>query len=121
MLAYKNGLWWHKGRLLPRSYFDSRDFYKAAFRLLIEAAPSSPVLNIAVSCFGLTKEDSLQLDLFENIGRRENLVRAMDSVNGRWGGFTVASARSFGGAKTVIDRIAFGGIKELEEFTLNSG
>jgi DNA polymerase IV len=121
MLAFKNGSWWHRGRLLGRSHFDSRDFYKAAFRLLLEANPSSPVLNIAVSCFGLSRENSLQLNFFENVGRKQNLTLAVDDINERWGGFTVASARSFGGAKVVMDRIAFGGIKELEEFSLNTG
>jgi DNA polymerase-4 len=121
MIAYKNGSWWHKGRHLAQPYFDSRDFYKAAFKLMIEANPISPVLNLAVSCFGLTKSETLQLDLFRNETTRSSLVKAGDSINERWGDFTVGSARSFGGAKMVMDRIAFGGVKELEEFTLNTG
>jgi DNA polymerase IV len=121
MLAFKNGSWWHKGRSLPQAYFSSGDFFRAAFRLLLEALPAgrqaTPVLNIAVSCYGLSRENSLQLNFFENIGKKQNLTRAVDDVNERWGGFTVASARSFAGAKVVMDRIAFGGIKELEEFS----
>jgi DNA polymerase-4 len=121
MLIFKNGSWWHRGRLLAQSYFDSRDFYKAAFRLLTEANPGSPVLNIAVSCFGLSRQSSLQLNFFENVGEKQSLTRAVDEINERWGGFSVGSARSFGGAKIVMDRIAFGGVKELEEFSLNAG
>ena len=121
MLIFKNGSWWHRGRQLPQPQFDSGDFYKAAFRLLIEASPTSPVLNIAVSCFGLTKTGSLQLNFFEDAGEKQNLTRAVDNINERWGGFSVGSARSFGGAKMVMDRIAFGGIRELEEFSLNIG
>ncbi len=119
-LAYKNGTWWHRARTLSQARFDSRDFYKAAFRLLLEANPKTPVLNIAVSCFGLTKEDALQLEFFENVEKKQNLVKALDGVNEKWGDFTVGAARSFGGAKSVMDRIAFGGVKELEEFTLKS-
>lgn len=117
-IVYKDGKWWHKGRLLGRAYFDARDFYKAAFRLLLEADPKSPVLNIAVSCFGLTRSKSLQLEFFDDVVKKENLVSAQDLINERWGAFTVASAGSFGGAGAVLDRIAFGGVKELEEFTL---
>lgn len=120
MLIYKNGSVWHRGRLLPQPQFDSRDFYRAAFRLLTEANPASPVLNIAVSCFKLVRLETFQLNMFEDINKKQNLVHALDTVNERWGGFTVGSAKSFGGAKVVMDRIAFGGIKELEEFTLNS-
>jgi DNA polymerase-4 len=112
-LVYKDGSFWHKGRLLNQTYFDSRDFYRAAFKLLIEAGPKTPVLNIAISCFDLSKSETLQLDLFKNELTRRNLVRATDSINEKWGDFTVGSAKSFGGAKVVMDRIAFGGIREL--------
>jgi DNA polymerase-4 len=114
-IIYKNGSWWHKGRLLPYSLFDSRDFYRAAFELLGEANPSCPVLNLAISSYGLTRDGSLQLGFFDNVVAKRNLVEAIDEVNGRWGDFTVSSARSLGGAKVVMDRIAFGGIKELTE------
>ena len=115
ILVYKNGSVWHKGRLMSRDLFDSKDFYKAAFRLLLEANPNTPVLNLAVSCFNLTKNEAFQLNFFENVLTRTDLVRAVDQVNERWGEFTVSSARSLGGAKVVMDRIAFGGIRELEE------
>lgn len=120
-LIFKDGSWWHKGRLLKRTCFDSRDFYKAAFRLMVLADPKSPVLNIAVSCFGLSKNSHLQLGLFENVIKKEELIKSLDLVNEKWGGFTIGSARSFDGAKVVLDRIAFGGVKELEEFSLKSG
>ena len=100
---------------MKQNYFDSRDFYKAAFRLLIEASPKAPVLNLAVSCFGLTKDQSLQLGMFENIERKEKLVKSLDSVNEKWGGFTIGSARSFDGARVVLDRIAFACPQLLEQ------
>lgn len=118
-LVYKNGTWWHKGRHLSQARFDTRDVYKSVFRLLLEANPKTPVLNIAVSCFDLQKNGKLQLGLFENEVKKEMLVKSEDNINARWGCFTIGSARSFGGAKVVLDRIAFGGIKELEEFSLN--
>ncbi len=118
-IIYKNGSWWHKGYGLAHEYFDARDFYKAAFKLLILAQPESPVLNLAVSCFNLTKSKSLQLNFFDNTLKKRNLVKATDIINKRWGDFTVAMARSASGSKTVMDRIAFGGVKELEEFLTN--
>ena len=119
-LVYKDGSFWHKGRHLSQGKFDTRDIYRYAFRLLIEANPKTPVLNIAVSVFGLKKDDKLQLGLFEDVAKKEKLVASEDLINSRWGDFTIGSAKSFGGAKVVLDRIAFGGVKELEEFTLNS-
>ncbi len=107
-IIYKDGTWWHKGKLLSSSLSDSRDFYKPAFRLLLEANPRSPVLNLAVSCFGLTKDKSLQLEIFENIEKKDNLIKAWDSVNERWGDFSVGTAKGFSAEKIVLDRVAFG-------------
>lgn len=119
-LVYKDGSFWHKGRKLSEKYFDSRDIYKAAFRLLLEANPKTPVLNIAVSCFNLSLDTNMQLGLFSDEVKKKKLISSIDKVNDMYGDFTIASAKSFGGAKVVMDRIAFGGVKELEEFSLNS-
>jgi len=115
MITYKNGQFWHKGRLLGRAYFDSRDLYKAAFRLLLEASPASPVLNLAVSAFDLKRENFQQLGFFEDSEKKKNLVGAVDNINRKWGDFTLGMARSRQGENVVLDRIAFGGVKELEE------
>lgn len=119
-IVYKDGTFWHRGRQMSGSYFDSKDFYRAAALLLIEANPQKPVLNIAVSCFNLAKSGNLQLEIFNDLPRQKKLVEAEDLINDKWGGFTVGSARSFGGAGVVLDRIAFGGVKELEEFSLRN-
>jgi DNA polymerase-4 len=112
-LVFKDGSLWHRGHLMQNSKFDSRDFYHAAFKLLIEANPDKPVLNLAISCFDLNENKSLQLGLFRNELTRSDLVKATDLINEKWGDFTIGSAKSFGGAKIVMDRIAFGGIREL--------
>jgi DNA polymerase-4 len=117
-LVYKDGSFWHKGRSLVSQYFDSKDFYKAAFRLLLEGLSQKPVLNVAVSCFNLKRSKNLQLGFFSDLPKQKKLVKAEDEINEKWGDFTVGSARSFSGAGVVLDRIAFGGIKELEEFTI---
>lgn len=119
VVVYKDGSWWHKGRQLSQPYFDSRDFYRAVFRLLIEANPKKSVLNLAVSCSNLTRDSSVQLNFFDNVSRQESLVDAVDNINEKWGDFTLGSARSLGGSTMVLDRIAFGGVKELEELLVN--
>lgn len=118
-IVYKDGSWWHRGRSLPETHFDSRDFYKTAFRLLLESYAQklgqASVLNIAVSCYGLKRDDSLQLNFFDDMPKRKDLIKSIDLVNEKWGDFTVASARGLRGAERVLDRIAFGGVKELGE------
>lgn len=116
-VLFKNHTLWHKGKLVPKDLFDSRDIYKEALRLLL-LSPRKPVANLAVSVFGLGKTNAFQLGLFENTGRKRKLVSAVDAINDRWGKFVVSPARMVATQNYVPDRIAFGGVKELEEFTL---
>jgi len=59
------------------------------------------------------------ISIFEDVVKKEKLVKSVDDINQRWGEFVIASAKTFMGEKSWMpDRIAFGGVKELEEFTL---
>lgn len=115
-IGYKNGQYWHKGMALSRSLFDSRDVYMEATRLLL-MSPSGksglgaiPVLNLAVSVFGLTKNNSLQLGFFEDVEGKDRLTKAIDITNAKWGEFTVTSAKTFKSENVVMDRISLGGV-----------
>lgn len=123
-LVYKDGSFWHKGRLTGQNMFDTQDIYKVALRLFLDCqiekqgSEPTPVLNIAVSCFNLHRFGTLQLQFFKDVSKKQKLVQAVDIINERWGDFTIFSGRGMDRDKIVMDRIAFGGIKELEEFTL---
>lgn len=66
-----------------------------------------PVLNLAVSVFGLTKNNSLQLGFFEDVEGKDRLTKAIDITNAKWGEFTVTSAKTFKSENVVMDRISF--------------
>ncbi|KKU04074.1 MAG: Nucleotidyltransferase/DNA polymerase involved in DNA repair [Candidatus Woesebacteria bacterium GW2011_GWC2_47_16] len=116
-ISYRDGNFWHKGVTVKKELFDSRDIYKVAFKLLTGSPYRSPVRDLAVSVFNLLDSPSLQLELFDNLEKKEKLIQAVDAVNERWGNFVITPARMLGTKEVVIDRIAFGGVKELEEFT----
>lgn len=118
-VSYRDGSFWHKGITYPNVFFDSRDIYKEAFKILCRSPYKKPVRDIAVSCFNLLRFAQTQLDLFEDIEKKQKLVKAVDTVNEYWGDFVVTSARMLTAGDAVPDRIAFGNIKELEEFTLS--
>lgn len=116
-ISYRDGTFWHKGVTCPKVLFDSRDIYKQAFKILCHSA-RKPVRDLSVSVFNLLKCGQTQLELFEDIERKERLVWAVDEVNERWGDYVITPARMLSAGNAVSDRIAFGGVKELEEFTL---
>lgn len=118
-VSFRDRSFWHKGLTCAGVLYDSRDIYKEAVKLLIGCPYRKPVSQLFVSVFGLFKSSNLQLDLFEDSAKKERLVEACDRVNERWGSFIIAPARILDTESLVQDRIAFGGVKELEEFTLN--
>lgn len=115
-LWYRDGSFWHHGVATPKILFDSRDFFKEALKILIDCPYRKPVRNLAVSVFNLTKVNESQLELFDDVLEKEKLVSAIDKLNQRWGDFVVRPARMVKTDNIVSDRIAFGGVKELEEF-----
>jgi DNA polymerase-4 len=118
-IAYRDKDFWHRGIGLENEIFDTRDIYRCAFRILSLAPLRKPVRELAVSCFNLRNSASTQLDLFENIEKKIKITSAIDGVNERWGDYVITPARMLGAKESVPDRISFGGVKELEEFTLS--
>ena len=114
-ILYRDFSFWHKGVTVSESLFDSRDIYKIAFRLLLKCPYRKPVRELAESVFSLQEGIDPQLPLFEDRQKKESLVQAIDTVNERWGEFVVTPARMIATKDVILDRIAFGGIKELEE------
>lgn len=118
-VLFRDFSWWHHGHKLGKTIFDSRDIYKEAFKILCLCPYRKPVREISVSCFNLLKCQERQLNLLEDLVKKENLVAAVDKINQRYGDFVITPARMLKASDSVHDRIAFGGVKELEEFTLS--
>lgn len=115
-LSYRDGDRWHKGVGFEKTLFASRDIYRKAYELLCKTPQEKPVREIAVTCFNLIKESGSQLELFSEVEKKESLVDSIDEINERWGNFMVYPAKMLFAREDVPDRIAFGNVKELEEF-----
>ncbi len=118
-ILYRDHSFWHRGFKTQKLLFGSSDIYKHFYRLLISAPHLKPVANLAVSCFNLLKNRSYQLDLFQNIQKKFNLISALDKINQKWGDFVIIPATMLGTQNYAPDRIAFGNIQELEQFVLS--
>jgi DNA polymerase IV len=71
------------------------------------------VRNLAVSVYDLIPSTSEQLELFASPTHK--VAEALDKINDRWGEFVVIPALMMGMGDIILDRISFGGVKELEE------
>ncbi len=105
--------YWHKGTILTSDLSDTSALYKVFFRLMY-ACPdihTKPVKQISEACFYLTPASTLQLELFQNKPKQENITKAMDSINNTWGDFTLVPARMVHTKDHAKDTIAFGNVR----------
>ncbi len=79
----------------------------AACENLTLAMPNKKVKKIAITLFGITKED-YQESLFIDRVKEKRLVLALDELNARYGDYTISCASLMGSAGHVRDAIAFG-------------
>jgi DNA polymerase IV len=93
--------------------YTTREIYLKALRLLNQSGYTKRVRNLAVSVYDLVPHQTEQLELFAS--RSHAVAEAMDKINDKYGDFTLTPALMMDMDDTIIDRIAFGGVKELEE------
>jgi DNA polymerase-4 len=115
--VYTDFPFWHTGRKVDLPLYTTREIYLKALRLLNQSGYTKRVRNLAVSVYDLLPHHSEQLEMFSS--RSHAVAEAMDKINDKYGEFVITPALMMGMDDTIIDRIAFGGVKELEELYLS--
>jgi DNA polymerase IV len=111
--VYTDLSYWHTGRKFAVPIYTTRDMYIKALRLLNQSGYKKRVRNLAVSVYDLIPSTDEQLELFTS--PTHAVSEAMDKINNKWGEFVITPALMMGMDDIILDRIAFGGVKELEE------
>ena len=109
-LSFRNHSYWHKGVSFVNPIFDSRDFYKIIINILKCAPNEELIRNIEISSFKLVKEGVNQLEIFTDVEKNKNLILAKDTINEKWGNFTLSAGTMVRDKNVVLDRIAFGNL-----------
>lgn len=114
--AYKDYTSWHKGRLMQRDLYTTMELYRHA-QIIFNSQPSiKPVTHMGISCYQLTENNDMQLNLFEeNDSKERKVADTMDQINDKYGEFTIVPGIMMDMDNLILDRIAFGGVKELED------
>lgn len=108
---------WHHGEKVGSRLYATHDIYAHAKRLLQSASVTEPVRLMAVTVFDLHDWDPEQLDLFgaeRGYLAARRISDALDAVNNRYGEFVVTPASMMDMNGVVLDRIAFGSIRDMQ-------
>lgn len=110
-ISFRDHSYWHKGKKLIYPIWNTSDFKREIFKLLASAplgGDGKYARNLSVSCFNLKIKNSMQLDITCDVIKKENLTKALDIINDKYGEFTIIPARMAYNENYVLDRIAFG-------------
>jgi DNA polymerase-4 len=116
-LSFRSGNFWHRGMKLGKTLFDSRDIYKELFKMLHYCPYREPVRILAESVFDLEAIENAQLELFDDVDKKAKVVEAIDSVKEKYGSFSIMPGIMLGTEDIMPDRVSFGGVSELLEYT----
>lgn len=125
---------WHHGEKTFHRLYSTPDIYDAAKKLLHSAEIASNVKLISVTVFNLNDWDPEQLSIFDtegskvgsqelkvgavatdmrSMGTRKRVSDAVDAINDRYGEFVVTPAAMMDMQGTILDRIAFGQVRDM--------
>lgn len=111
---FEDGTYWHHGQKVYEELFTTSELYKAAWSVLAHRPPKIVTL-LSVHAFDLTSTGISQIGLFDEYKIRHRKVSlAVDSLNNMYGEFVITPAKMMKMDTIILDRIAFGRIKELE-------
>jgi DNA polymerase-4 len=120
--VYADGTHWHQGRRGDTALYASKGILLRATVLMNRQPRWVTVRTMAVSVFDLEPAERDQLRLFDDEEARSRRVSdAMDAINERWGDFVITPATMLGMEGTILDRISFGGIRDIQDVYASDG
>jgi len=114
-IRYQDYSYWHHGEKVPAELYTTPELYKRAWTVLSHQPNPNVISLLSVHCFDLSPAAQSQLELFnEHKLRHRKVSAAVDQLNNIYGEFVVTPATMMKMNDTILDRIAFGRIRELE-------
>jgi len=109
-----NASYWQESQKVKHPLYATQEIYRAAEAVLQRARFVDKVSQISVHVFNLQACDPEQLGLFDAEKEQQRaLAQAADDVNDRYGEFSVVPAIMADMDKTILDRIAFGNVRDI--------
>lgn len=111
---YASGDYWYERRMFKTTFFSNAEVHRRAMLLFNRRPHHDYVREIGVTCYQLTPSDRAQVSLLDEVNRENWLTEAVDTINERYGEFTVTFAGSYGSRGVVKQKIPFGTTRYFE-------
>lgn len=120
-LIYEDWTYWHRGRKVHQPLYSTQEIFTKAMWVFNQQPNIKVVAKLSVSCYDLIPCKSNQLSLLDDLQteKKTSLTNALDKINDRYGEYVITPALMMGMNDLILDRVAFGGTKELEDLYYN--
>lgn len=113
-VRYANGDYWYARRMFKSAFYSNQEVLRRALLLFNNRPHEAYEREIGVSCYGLEPSNMNQISMLEEVNREAWLTKAMDTINGQFGEFTITFATSLSAKSTVKQKIPFGTTRYFE-------
>ncbi len=100
--------------MFKTTFFSNAEVHRRAMLLFNRRPRDDYVREIGVTCYQLTPSDRNQISLLDEVNRENWLTEAVDTVNERYGEFTLTFANSYPSRSVVRQKIPFGTTRYFE-------
>lgn len=107
---------WHHGEKVGFRLYSTASIYRVALRLLHQADIHSLVRGMSITTFDLRPADPEQLSLLTDdkmYAADRQVSQAVDSINNRYGEFVITPGTIMDMNGEILDRIAFGSVRDV--------
>jgi DNA polymerase-4 len=117
-LRYNDHTYWHHGKTIHQNLYTTIELYRHAQTIFSLQLERKPVSLMSVTSYQLSQQNDRQLSIFgDEIAKTHHVSDAADKINDIYGEFTVVPGIMMDMDDVILDRIAFGGVREMEGLT----
>lgn len=113
-LHFQAGGTWYEKKMFKSTFYTNEDIWRRVVYLFNKRPKHMIVQTMGLYLYQLTPSERSQISIFEDVNKKEWLTKAVDEINDFYGAFTVYSADTLTGKRTIKQKIPFGGTEYFE-------
>lgn len=113
-VSFNTGGGWADKKMHHMTFYNDADIWLRVSRLFEHRPKHMIVRTMGMYLYELTPSSKSQLSMFDDVAKAGELTKAVDEINDYYGNFTLFTADTLTGTKTVKQKIPFGGTEYFE-------
>lgn len=113
-VSFNMGGGWKDKKMMRQTFYTDADIWLHVSRLFEHRPKHMTIRTMGIYLYELTPSTRSQLNMFDDVIKSGDLITAVDEINDFYGSFTVFTADTLTGTKSVKQKIPFGGTEYFE-------